>query len=101
MHKRQQNRKYYHNQEHGHSHNHGCERQEERINALERDNKKLMQTVFYGNGQPSMLQQVQELADWFKSMKDDIKKMQTIFYKLVWLFVGSIIAAILQFFLRK
>ena len=57
-------------------HNHGCDKQAERINALERDAKRLMQTVFYGNGKPSIQQQVQELSDWFKTMKQDIQTMK-------------------------
>ena len=94
----QSNRKFYKSES---QHNHGCEKQGERINALERDVKRLMQTVFYGNGHPSMQQQVQELSDWSKTMKDDIKRMQSIFYKLAWMFVATIIAAILNAVIRQ
>ena len=99
MKQQQTKRKYYHTSSPGH--NHGCDKQAERINALERDAKRLMQTVFYGNGKPSIQQQVQELSDWSTSMKEDIKRMQSIFYKLVWMFITTIVGAVLNLVIKQ
>lgn len=98
MKQQQSKRKYFQSSSSGH--NHGCDKQAERINALERDAKRIMQTVFYGNGKPSIQQQVQELSDWSKSMKQDIQVMKGLFYKLVWLVIATVIGAVLNLVLR-
>lgn len=98
MKQQQSKRKYFHTSIPGH--NLGCDKQAERINALERDAKRLMQTVFYGNGKPSIQQQVQELSDWSKTMKQDIQTMKGLFYKLVWLVIATVIGAVLNLVLK-
>lgn len=98
MKQQQSKRKYFHTSSPGH--NHGCDTQKERINALERDAKRLMQTVFYGNGKPSIQQQVQELSDWSKTMKQDIQVMKGLFYKLVWLVIATVVGAVLNLVIR-